>query len=240
VLSFEVHRELAELIGAVNRVSTAATERAPAAEIELRVNETRASADRLEAMTGAKLSQLRRHLGWLHKWHRDGKPHRADGDVADLRKHDLPHAIAMVTKWSAGLLDSGLVDAIEGSWRAQRYDAAVREAFVYVEARMRHLGAAYPGAGLTGRRLVNRLLPGSAPADQWSETGLLGHLTEGERTGARDLLNGALSLFRNATAHRETAYSREEAEDVLHLVNLCLWLLAKYRLPPTVATPEAE
>jgi hypothetical protein len=82
--------------------------------------------------------------------------------------------------------------------------------------------------------LVARLLPGNGPSDRWGDEGLLGHLTDREQTGARELLNGALSLFRNATAHRATAYTREEAEDVLHLVNLCLRLLAKYR------TPDAE
>jgi Protein of unknown function (Hypoth_ymh) len=98
----------------------------------------------------------------------------------------------------------GLVEAIEGSWRAQQYDAAVREAFVYLEARMRELGVVDPGSGLTGRQLVARLLPGNGPSER-GDVGLLGHLTDREQSGARELLNGAVSLFRNATAHRATA-----------------------------------
>lgn len=233
VLSFEVHGELTELIAAVNRVATAAEKRAPVTEIELRVNHARETAERLEAMIDAKFGSLRRHLAWLLRRHREGRPELADGDVMDLREHDLPDVTATVGRWAENLLDGGLVETIEGSWRAQRYDAAVREAFVYLEARMRALGLVDPGLGLTGRQLVARLLPGNGPSDRWGDEGLLGHLTDREQSGARELLNGAVSLFRNATAHRATAYTREEAEDVVHLVNLCLRLLDKYGIPET-------
>jgi uncharacterized protein (TIGR02391 family) len=122
-----------------------------------------------------------------------------------------------------------LVSAIQGSWRAEQYDAAVRDAFVHLEGRMRELADIKPHEGLTGRRLVNRLLPTNGDTAPLGDEGLLGHLTDTEQGGARDLLNGAVSLFRNASAHRPTAYSRAEAEDVIHLVNLCLRLLDKYR-----------
>lgn len=231
MLSVEVYRELAELMSAVNRVTTAATERVAFDEIDLRVDEALSCASRLEAMIGAEFHGLRRHLGWLRRRHREGRPELADGDVVDLREHDLPVAINTVESWSRATLDPALVASVERSWRAQQYDAAVRESFVLLEQRMREVAAVAPGEGVVGRRLVTRLLPGDGPSDRWSTNGFMGHLTDGEQRGARELLNGTLGLFRNATAHRTTAYSREEAEDVIRLVNLCLRLLAKIGEP---------
>jgi hypothetical protein len=236
VLSFEVHRQLAELTGAIDQVTTAATERAPADEIDLRVDAALSSASRLEAMIGTEFTRLHRHLAWLRRRHREGRPELSDGDVADLRGHDLPEVIEAVERWSHALLDPGLVASIEGSWRGQQYDAAVRESFVFLEQRMREIAPVAPSEGVIGRRLVTRLLPGNGPSDRWGEDGLMGHLTDTEQGGARELLNGSLALFRNATAHRTTAYSREEAEDVVHLVKLCLRLLAKIR-PPAAPDP---
>ncbi len=67
-----------------------------------------------------------------------------------------------------------------------------------------------------------------------SADGFMGPLTEGERIGARDLLRGSVGLFRNATAHRVVPYTRAEASDVIHLVNLCLRIIgiATVSLPP--------
>lgn len=235
MLSFEVHRELAELTSAVHRVTNAAVERVPSDEIELRVDAALSSAGRLEAMIGSEFYGLRRHLGWLRKRHSEGRPDLADGDVTDLRERDLAEAIDAVEKWTHALLDPALVASVEGSWRAQQYDAAVREAFVFLEQRIREVAAVSPAEGVVGRRLIARLLPGTGPSGRWSPDGFMGQLSNGEQSGARELLNGALALFRNATAHRATAYSREEAEDLVHLVNLCLRLAAKVRVPPEEA-----
>jgi len=54
------------------------------------------------------------------------------------------------------------------------------------------------------------------------ESGPFGALTSGERAGVYYLLRGAFLLARNATAHRPLDYTRHEAEDLIHLVNLCL------------------
>ncbi|HEU4976302.1 MAG TPA: TIGR02391 family protein [Baekduia sp.] len=238
MLSFEVHRQLADLIASVNRLTTAAADRAPAEEIALLADVAEANATDLASATGAELGNLMRHIWWIRKNHRAGRPEASDGDIADLRERDLIVAIDAVTAWSATFLSSALVEAVEGSWRAEQYDAAVRDAFVHLERRMRDLAAVEPREGLTGRRLVNRLLPTNGGAGHLGDQGLLGHLTDGEQGGARDLLNGAVSLFRNASAHRQTAYSRAEAEDVIHLVNLCLRLMDKYRRPDNGADPS--
>jgi Protein of unknown function (Hypoth_ymh) len=232
VLSYEVYQALAELIAAVNRVTDAAGRRVPADEIELRVEAAIRAADRLDALVGADRTHLRRHLWWLGRRHREGHPELSDVDVRDLHEHDLPDRIAAVIAWSDGLLDPELVEAVLPSWQAQDYDSAVRSAFVQLERRLRDAAAINSAAGLTGRGLVSRLLPGDGTSDRWGPDGLMGRLTDGEQRGARELLNGAFALFRNATAHRSTAYTREEAEDVLHLVHLCLRLVAKITAPP--------
>jgi uncharacterized protein (TIGR02391 family) len=232
VLSYEIDQALAELIATVNRVTGAASRRVPADEIDLRVEAAIRAADRLDALVGPDPTNLRRHLHWLGRRHRDGRPELSDVDVRDLQEHDLPERIAAVVAWSDGLLDPGLLEAVLPSWQAQDYDSAVRSAFVLLEQRIREAASINPAAGFTGRGLVSRLLPGDGISDRWGLDGLMGQLTHGEQRGARELLNGAFGLFRNATAHRSTAYSRDEAEDVLHLLHLCLRLVAKITPPP--------
>ncbi len=59
--------------------------------------------------------------------------------------------------------------------------------------------------------------------------GFMGSLTDGELVAARDLIAGSVGLFRNATAHRAIPYTRDEATDVIHLVNVCLRIVDKMR-----------
>ena len=53
----------------------------------------------------------------------------------------------------------------------------------------------------------------------------MGRFTRGEATGLYNLVKGACLLFRNAAAHRPITCTASEAEDIVHLVNLCLRLL---------------
>lgn len=225
MLSVEVHKELATLVAAVNRLTVAATDRAPFAEIELRVTAVRDSEARLKRATGATaFGNLGRHVAWLEKRHREGSPALADGDVRDLLHHDLPEAVAVVEKWAAQILDEQLVAAITQTWEAQDYDGAIRDAFNELERRMNAL----TGETDFGRRLVDSLLdPNRNPPPVISDEGFMGPLGAGERVGAHELVRGSVGLFRNATAHRALPYSREEASDVIHLVNVCLRIVSK-------------
>ncbi len=54
----------------------------------------------------------------------------------------------------------------------------------------------------------------------------MGHLTRGELAGVYNYVKGAFLLFRNATAHRPIPYTAAEAEDIIHVVNLCLRMLS--------------
>jgi hypothetical protein len=230
MLSLEVHRELVALIGAVNRLIAAATQRAPIEEIELRVAIARLSMDKLELMTGSTFGNMGRHLYWLERNHRGRSPASSDGDITDLRDHDLPAAVAAVTAWTSRLLDTGLVAAITRSWEAQDYDGAIRDAFIELEARMKALASAGPDEALFGRRLVKRLFdPAQLPASALGAHGFMGELTKNEVEAARDLVGGGVGLFRNATAHRVVPYTRDEASDIVHLVNVCLRIIDKMR-----------
>ena len=53
----------------------------------------------------------------------------------------------------------------------------------------------------------------------------MGQLTSGELEGVYNYFKGAFLLFRNATAHRPIPYTASEAEDILHVVNVCLRML---------------
>lgn len=59
--------------------------------------------------------------------------------------------------------------------------------------------------------------------------GFMGHLTRGELEGVYNYVKGAFLLFRNATAHRPIPYTAAEAEDIIHVVNLCLRMLPPRR-----------
>jgi len=230
MLSLEVHGGLVALIGAVNRLIVAANERAPVEEINLRVAAARAAQDKLQAMTGETFGNMGRHLYFLEKNHREGRPASSDGDVTDLSDHDLPAAVKAVIAWAAGLVDPRLVTAITTSWEAQDYDGTVRDAFIELEARMKAVATIRPGEALFGRKLVNRVFdPAQLPAMELRVQGFMGELTPNELAAARDLVGGSVGLFRNATAHRVVAYTREEASDIIHVVNVCLRIIDKLR-----------
>jgi len=116
--------------------------------------------------------------------------------------------------------------AISTSWEKQHFDGAVRDAFILLERVLRELGNVDPEMGLSGDRLVASLL---APSSRTSLTlpndGFMGQLTRGEREGAYFYFRGVFLLFRNATAHRTIPYSASEAEDIIHVVNVCLRML---------------
>ncbi len=229
MLSSGVYRQLAGLLSAIGVVIDRAQAGAPIEEVELRVAAALSALGDLRAtIDGAGIPAFgttARHLGFIEFYHRKGHPDSYAGDIANLRDRDVPGVIRAVEDWSANNLDAGLVEAIQGSWNAQNYESAVRDAFVYLEAVLRVIADIDPATGLSGVQLATAVLgpksrTGSLPTD-----GFLGAVTGGEREGAHELVMGALRLFRNATAHRRIEYTAAQADDVVHLVSLCLRLL---------------
>jgi uncharacterized protein (TIGR02391 family) len=230
VLTVTVNRQLSSLVSQVHVLLSRVQTGAATDEIELRVAGILQVLDELQASTGlgptGSFNTLARHLHWLQRYHREGKPERYASDIADLQERDLPGVIASVEDWGQHLLDTGLVDAITASWTAQHFGSAVRDAFIYLEDVLRDVGHVEPSTGLSGDRLVTSVLaPAKSTTIVLPEGGFMGQLTRGEREGLYNFFKGAFLLFRNATAHRPIPYSASEAEDIIHVVNLCLRLL---------------
>jgi Protein of unknown function (Hypoth_ymh) len=159
-----------------------------------------------------------------------GNPTGYASDIADMRERDLPAIVNAVQERESQGLDAGLVRCIASSWEAQHYANGVRDAFIYLETVMREVGSIGPDLGVSGAQLASAVLGPKSPGRvTLSSDTALGRLTSGEAGGAYNLVKGAFQLYRNATSHRLTAYSRGEAENVVRLVNLCLQLLPRER-----------
>ncbi len=217
---------LSEVYGAIDRVQAGA----PAEEVGLRVASARGALDSLQVSIGADpekgFNNLSRHLYFLNHYHAKGDPSGYASDILAMRAKDLPAIIKAVEESTGQALDSGLVRAIGPSWEAQHYAGAVRDAFIYLETVLREAGGVGHDSGFSGVQLATAVLgPKSASRIQLSPHAALGTLASGEAEGAYNLVKGAFQLYRNATAHRVTHYSAEQAENVVRLVNLCVELL---------------
>ncbi|MHB1774280.1 MAG: TIGR02391 family protein [Acidimicrobiales bacterium] len=229
MLSIAVNTKLSGLISKTHALLGRAQADASSDEVALRVTNIRQILDDLQKITGldetGAFGSLRRHLRWLQRRHREGRPDLFAPDVEDIRERDLPGVVEAVEAWGQQLLDAGLVAAISTSWEAQHYGSAVRDAFIHLEDVLRDVASLDPDTGLSGAQLVTSLLtPSSSPRLALSDDGFMAHLTSGEREGLYNFVNGAFRLFRNATAHRNLAYTAAEAEDIIHVINLCLRL----------------
>lgn len=240
VLFIGVYRQLTALVSGVHQVIASVETRAAVAEVELRINRSRAHLDTLQTMIGVgptgPFNNLARHLHWLLHYYREDKPDGYKPDIQDLQNNDLPGVIHAVEQWAEQVFDAGLVTAVAASWEAQHYDSAVRDAFIYLEDVLRHAADVDPSRGLSGERLVTEVLgPNGAFRAALASNGFMGDLTDGEVTGAYHFVRGAFLLFRNATAHRRIPYTLAQAEEVMHLVNLCVRVLI-----PTRASARME
>jgi hypothetical protein len=227
VLGLDAQEQLSQLIADVWELIQRVQSQATPEEVTLRVETTRHKLDELGETIGAGASgffgTLGRHLYWLDYWYERDKPDSYASDLVDITERDLPGVAAAVSAWARNGVDAGLSAAISTSWNSRHYAGAVRDGFIYLESVLREVGGVDPGRGLSGERLIEELLgPNSANPLSLSKEGPFGSLTGGERAGAYHLLRGAFLLARNATAHRPIDYTRQDAEDLIHLLNLCL------------------
>lgn len=234
MLSITVYRQLSNLVSQVHVLLARIEADTPADEVALRVEAIRTVLNDLQENVSAgprgAFNSLARHLYWLQRYHREQKPDRYTPDIADIRERDLPGVIAAVESWGRQFLDPDLVKAISASWEAQHFGSAVRDAFIYLEDVLRGVGNVDPSTGLTGDRLVTQVLgPSSSSRITLPTDGFMGRLTRGELEGVYNYVKGAFLLFRNATAHRPIPYTAAEAEDIVHVVNLCLRMLPTRR-----------
>jgi uncharacterized protein (TIGR02391 family) len=228
MLSASAQHQLAELMSEVYQLLESVQAEASKSEVSLRVATARRKLDDVGAKVGREPGRafvsLARHLYWLERFYLEDRPDRYASDVRDIRSSDLPGVIKAVEDWNSGPLDEGLFAAVNESWEAQRFAGAVRDAFIYLEAVIREMGAVDPARGLSGDRLVTTVLDPSSHPEVREDT-FLGPLTRGEATGFYYLVRGAFLLFRNSAAHRPIEIAPDEAEDIIRLVDLCLRLL---------------
>jgi hypothetical protein len=237
VPGLEAHEQLSQLIADVYELMRRVQGDATPEEVSLRVKSAKQRLDELAETIGIGASgafgTLARHLSFLDYWYQRDKPNSYSSDLIEMTERDLPGVAAAVSAWARSGLDPALGKAIATSWNSRHYSGAVRDAFIHLESVLRDAGGTDPARGLSGERLIEELLgansatPLPLPAD-----GPFGALTSGERAGAYHLLRGAFLLARNATAHRPIEYTRQQAEDLLHLVNLCLNVVQDRAPPP--------
>jgi uncharacterized protein (TIGR02391 family) len=232
MLNTAPHEELSSLIADVYTVLERVQAGASIEEIELRVASAQATLDKLQEIVGAgptgAFGDLSRHLHFIVHYHRKDQPENYASDLIGIREKDLPGVIKLVKAWGAPAYDPVLLEAVRVSWDAQHYASAVRDAFIVLEVRLRDLVDADPHVADSGVRLVTAVLGPTSPTRVALPTDtFMGKLTGPEADGAYALVKGAFQLFRNATAHRPIAYQRQQAEDVIRLVNLCLMLLPR-------------
>lgn len=168
---------------------------------------------------------LHRHLHFIGYYYRKNEHANYAEDVIDISRNDLPAVADSVADWERSLYDSALMDAISRAWQDGNYLGVVRDAFVHLEERLREAGPVPPGTGLTGEKLVTRLLAQSSAHRLDLPPGLLAASTSGEAEGVLNLFKGAFLLFRNAAAHRSIPYTAEEAQLIVAVVELCLRIL---------------
>jgi uncharacterized protein (TIGR02391 family) len=115
-------------------------------------------------------------------------------------------------------LDESLVRRCGSLIKAERFDEAVRAAFIVLEERLRKV-LKVPGG--TGVDLSQKAFaPGKGD--------LIPNLnlrTLSEEEGVRDLFVGAFKAYRNRAAHTFAGYTLEESCAVIELVNLLLLIL---------------
>jgi uncharacterized protein (TIGR02391 family) len=127
-------------------------------------------------------------------------------------------------------LDEELAATCAPLIRAERYDEAVSRAFVILEERLRGLLGVRGGAGV---HLASKAF--NSKSGEFVDR--IGR-PAAEVEGIRDLFVGAFRAYRNRAAHTVAGYSLQEAQGIIHLVNLLLLVLHQVGQAPTESVPE--
>lgn len=232
MLSATIYRDLTLTIQHFHLIRTRLEENAPPSEIDLLVeaakDRVRRLAESINASDSTSVRQLLRHLSAIAFFHSRGQPERYAVDIEDISLRDLPGLVNEVARFEAGLLSSGLVEAVGRSWEDRNYVNVVRDAFVYLEQALRGAGRVSNTDSTTAVSLINRLLKPDSPA----KIQLPGEARSGgELEGVHQLFSGAFQVFRNPAAHRPVEFEVGTANEILGLVDLCLRILGTEEMP---------
>lgn len=157
------------------------------------------------------------HLAWMRKWLREGKADRAEVDILDICRIDLPAIERAFREWCehATEYDDELREKTFPLLIQREFDSAIRKAFVILTNRLR---AVYHVPHIRdGDRLANTIF-GSGGVTAAT-------LDPSERSAMRDLVAGLYGVYRNRYGHEDVEAPLHEAEAVIGSVNwVLLWL----------------
>jgi hypothetical protein len=232
MLSATVYRDLTITIQNFDLIQRRLREGAPPSEIDLLVeaaqDRVRRLAESVNASGSRSVGQLLRHLSAIAFFHSRGEPERYAVDIEDINVRDLPGVVDEVARFEAGLLSSGLVEAVSRSGNDRNYVNVVRDAFVYLEQALRGAGRVSTTDSTPAVPLINRLLkpdsPGKIPLPGEARSG-------SELEGVHLLFSGAFQVFRNPASHRPVEFDVGAANEILGLVDLCLRILGTEEKP---------
>lgn len=227
MLNISVYKSISQLSSQLRDLVGRVREQAPVEDINLHIAAVRQTLTAVQETIGANsvdaFGSFSQHLNWLIYWYKQNTPSRYESDLNDLQGRDLAGVIQAVDSWAQSLLDCRLRDAIQGSWRSRQHENAVRDSFICLEEALRTAGQIDPSNRLSGDKLVSTVFSSSNPyMRSFPSDGFMGNLSAGEMTGLQHIVRGSFLLVRNATAHRPIAYSADEAENIVQLVNFCL------------------
>jgi hypothetical protein len=164
-----------------------------------------------------KSGKAPQHLAWMRKFLREGKVDRAEVDILDICRIDLPAVERAFREWSeqATEYDDELKEKTIPLLIQREFDSAIRKAFVILTSRLRttyDLGNTRDGA-----KLANAVFgPDGAAAAS---------LDASERAAMRELLAGLYGVYRNRYGHEDVEAPLYEAEAVIGSINwFLLWL----------------
>jgi hypothetical protein len=157
------------------------------------------------------------HFAWMRKWLREGKVDRAEVDILDICRIDLPAVEHAFRDWceQATEYDDELREKTIPLLIQREFDSAIRKAFVILTSRLR---ATYQlPRTRDGAQLANAIFGAGGVA--------AATLDGTERAAMRDLVAGLYGVYRNRYGHDDVEAPLPEAEAVIGSVNwLLLWL----------------
>jgi hypothetical protein len=159
-------------------------------------------------------TSLNRHLAWLDKRLREGKPDQCESDIVDICDRDLPALMQAFQEWQKNntYRDQELFEKVAPLMDTQQYDSAVRKSFVILKERLvSRFGLA---KNLDGVRLATAAFGPTGP--------LAGKVEAKELDALRTLTTAMYATFRNRYGHHDLKATSFETEAVVVMVN---WLL---------------
>lgn len=162
----------------------------------------------------ADAGSFRRHMAWMEKRLREGKPDLCKQDIDEICEYDLPNLEKAFHHWCAKSihLDEELKHGISNLLLHKELDSVNRKAFVVLTNRMRTLF--HVDSSCDGEALVNKI---------FGKSGVLAScIPESDLQAMRNLLAGLYGVFRNKYSHGDQCSSWAETDAIVSMINQVL------------------